>query len=78
MSIYKVRVKRTETTTTFTTNATELARIETAPNHYIVKQEGETVATVSTYEEAEKEAKNAVACLMASVGAAPNFINDQD
>lgn len=77
MSIYKVRVKRTESMTTYVTNSTELARIESELDHYIVKQDGVTLATVSTYEEAEKEARNAVAHLMESVGAAPNFINEE-
>lgn len=77
MSIYKVRVKRTESMTTYVVNSTELARIESEPDYYIVKQGGVTLATVSTYEEAEKEARNAVMHLMESVGAAPNFINEE-
>jgi hypothetical protein len=76
MSIYKVHVKRIELTTTYITNSTELARIEATPDHYNVKQEGKTIATAATYEEAEEEAKKAVTHLMASVGVTPNFINE--
>lgn len=77
MSIYKVHVKRTELTTTYITNSTELARIQTEPDHYNVIQEDKTIATAATYEEAEEKAKEAVARLMASVGVTPNFINEQ-
>lgn len=76
MSIYKVHVKRTETTTTFTTSSTELARIQTEPDHYNVSLEGKTIAKVVTYDEAEEVAKKAVVRLMASVGVTPNFINE--
>lgn len=76
MSIYKVHVKRTESLTTYTTNSTEMARIEAKDGFYHVKQQSKTLASVPTYEEAEKEARKAVANLMASVGVAPNFISE--